>query len=265
MNGNMRNTTVGRIALTGALRGSALITEENGGTRVVLSVRGDIAGASLFTAGEGGIRRTELEASEAFVRQTGVCAAVLAKKGRLLTGGFTGDCAGEKARILSEIRIRAAEYAEGENGMRSVRPEKTKDAPKRGPSGRAGKGADKKPEASSLRPAAGSPVTLGILERAEALFSLLRTAEEAAAPGKEKEPEPRADEGWRTVPNPFPRTFPGSVWREKPEDHRLFGETERGGKRVKLIAVPLGRRGRIPPNAVTARDGRRYVIGESAD
>ena len=104
---NMCNIRISRIALAGAFRGSALLTERDGKTETELFVRGLPDGAELYTVGNRGTIKTL--ASEKTVPQTDVCAVVLTSGGRVIASGFTGECRENRQRLLDEIRIRASE------------------------------------------------------------------------------------------------------------------------------------------------------------
>ena len=247
---------VKRISLSGRLRGSAVIREENGISTVTLSVRGMGQGMSLYTVGTKGTIRVPADKRELSVPQDGICAAVLTENGRLLTGGFTGECAMNRTRLLDEIRIRAA--SESASGIKKVRkkPEKANEETIR----------------EVKRTVPRSEVTGSILERAERLFSVLDALNASAAsgfPSKEKEsPEPvpaeemKGEPGLIPVPNPFPRTFPNSVWKRRDGDHRLFGEQKVSGSLRRFIAVPIDPRTKAPRGAklVIARDGERWMV-----
>lgn len=232
----MENGIVRRISLKGSLRGSALLREYGSKTTVELSVRGALDGARLFTVGDGRIVMTPVSSNRLTVEQIGVCAAVIARNGSLLSGGFTGDCAKDRKRLLDEIRIRSAETA----------PPAAGEAPP----------PEKKPEAKPR-----AAVTGNILERAQRLFSMLEGLE-----AMERETAPSSDEksGFTVVPNPFPKTFPGSVWRKKEGDMRLFGTVPIGGTVREYVAVPIDLKGgtaRIRnARPIIGRDGRRFLV-----
>ncbi len=234
----MENGIVRRISLSGSLRGSALLRESGDETEIELTVRGLKKGASLFTAADGRIAATPVTGEKLRIRQTGICAAVLAENGRLLSGGFTGSCAADRKKLLDEIRIRSAE---------SVRPAE-KDVPP-----------EKKPAAKPR-----AAVTGNILERAQRLFSMLG---ELGAAAEKPLPEASAESGFTGIPNPFPKTFPGSVWQRKDGDARLFGTVTADGRQRRYVAVPIDlREGRarfrgIRP--VIGRDGKRYLVEQT--
>ena len=103
---------------------------------------------------------------------------------------------------------------------------------------------------SSAAPAKqpGHPVTERILEQARKLFG------PAEKPKQTNEPE--------AVPNPFPRTFPNSVWEKRPGEETLYGSVTIGGRKRKAAAYPLDLRqgGAVAGRFVRARDGRAYRI-----
>ena len=248
-----------RISLTGRLRGSAVIREENGLAKVALSVRGMGAGMSLYTVGAEGIVRTPVAADskELIVPQDGICAAVLTGKGRLVTGGFTGECALNRTRLLDEIRIRAA--SENDPNSKNVQKITKKEA--------------EKPVRPVKRTVPRSEVTGSILERAERLFSVLDALNASTVngfPPKEKETPELASEKEPeepelvSVPNPFPRTFPNSVWKRREGDHRLFGEQIVPSTSREFIAIPVDPRAKAPRGAklIIAKDGGRWMIEE---
>lgn len=235
----MEKSVKRRIMLTGRLKGSALITETGGASAVALSLRGIPDGSVLFSFAKGGIRKTPLTGGTAEIEGTGVCALVLMKDGRKLAEGFSGECAGKRSRILEEIGIMAA----GE----TVKPAQPKPEV-----AQTEKNPDKPEKKGALKP--DSAVTEGILMKAQALFSALNSA---SAPAASPEPE------GTVIPNPFPRTLPGSKWRVKEGDHRLFGERTVNGETKRFIAVPLDmrRRGALSTaRAVVSKDGRRFLI-----
>ena len=219
------------MTLTGRLRGSAALIEAEGETRIKLSVRGLRTGMSLFTVSGGRILRTAVTGSELSVKQTGVCAAVLSEHGRLVSGGFTGECGANRDKLLDEIRIRAAEP---EAPLKKAPDKKEPDKPR-------------------------AAVTESIIDRAQRLFSML---EELSSPAERPKADPRPE--LTPVPNPFPKTFPNSVWRMREGDRRLFGEVISGGDAKNYIAVPIDVRGRSsrPGNLrpIVGRDGRRYLV-----
>ena len=230
----MESVIVRRIALTGALRGSAVLTERGGKTDIEISLRGLKSGASLFTVAGGSIEATPVSGEKLTVPQTGICAAVIAENGRLITGGFTGGCAKDRKKLLDEIRIRSAESA--------ARPAQEAPPPA------------KKPEAKHR-----SPVTGNILETARGLFSMLEGLEAIAG----KSAAPPEETGSTEVPNPFPRTFPNSTWRKKDGDNRLFGSVVKDGRVRSFVAVPVDLRfgnGRVRgARTIIVSDGRRYI------
>lgn len=224
------------MTLNGSVRGSAVVSCSDEGAAVTLSVRGLPAETSLFYAWDGGVGRTDITGETILIPETDVCALALVKDGRIVAAGFSGECAANRGRILDAIRITAAEE-----------PEKKPEPPK-------------KPSAVSpakKAPRAGTPtaaVTEGILRRAELLFSALGN----------NAPVPMPEEvGGTPVPNPFPRSFPGTEWRKKDGDHRLFGEKNVGGVKKSYIAVPVDMkragalsRGRV----IVSKDGRRFLV-----
>lgn len=255
----MENSRVRRIALSGAAAGSAILRENGDKTRVRLSVRGGTEGMVLYTAGRGGVVGTPVSGDEITVPGTGICAAVLTRDGRLVAGGFSGDCAKDRNRLLSEIRIRAAGDAAEKPKAKEPKP-----ASETLPSVQERKPKKQNETRTAYRPSAA--VTGSIIERAEALFGFLEelTGESASAVPKEKTEE---ETGFRQIPNPFPRTYPNSVWRMREGDLRLFGELRGRGAGRRLIAVPADiRRGpnRAAPRLVTAKNGRKYLVGEAA-
>lgn len=220
----MGGTTVRRITLSGGLRGSAVLTESEGKTAVTLSVRGLSDGMKLFTYGEGALMETAVKGTKLTLPQAGICAAVLTANGRIVSGGFNGVCAESRKRITGEVMIRAAEQNE----------ETGKQIPSSAPA---------------------SSVTEDILERARRLFP---REEAPAVNGETAKPSENAAK-MREVPNPFPRTFPGSVWKKAENDHRLFGAALVNGVTKSYIAVPVGR-GSFGARTVTGKDGRRYLV-----
>lgn len=231
----MENGVIKRISLSGSIRGSALLREYGGETRVELAVRGLKDGAELYTLAGGRISVVPVSGPALAVRQTGICAAVLAKGGRIIAAGFTKECAADRKRLLDEIRIRSAESAD--------RSKKEAPRPENKPASR--------PKAF---------VTGNILERARRLFSLIGDLEAAnEKPAPEKPPEP----GFETVPNPFPKTFPNSVWQRRDGDARLFGSVTVNGRTRRYVAVPIDTRGghaRVRgAHPIIGRDGRRYL------
>ncbi len=230
--------------LTGRLKGSALISQIGGVSSVALSLRGLPAGASLYSAGDGGIKRTPLLGNAVSLKESGICALVVVKDGRTLSEGFSGECGSRRTRILAEIRIMAA--GEEETAPPEMEPEKPPEKPR-------GKAPEKPRKAAQPKP--GAAVTEGILRQAERLFSALNAVNSAPAQNKEEDGMP--------ISNPFPRTFPGSVWRVKEGDHRLFGEKEANGVKKLFIAVPVDVRTRgvlLKGRVVVSKDGRRYLV-----
>ena len=255
----MGANTVKRIALDGALRGSAVLSEREGSTLVKLSLRSVPKGACVFTVGGGGIVCTEPAAESFTVPQTGICAAAVAANGAVISSGFAGSCVKNRAKLMGEIRIRAAEKP-GANTPKEAAKER-------------GAGSNTQAERAEKprgRKAGGwdSPVTRDILKQAEMLFSALSASREAPsekpAPQREADKEEPAspapselDQGdFLPVSNPFPKTFPGSVWRKRPGSEVLEGEAVIRGRRIRAAAYPVSFRGR---NAAFSGQGRRLV------
>ena len=251
----MNGSQVKRIALSGRLRGGAVLREECGGeTLVELSLRGVPAGAALFTVGEGGILRTELGGARVKVGQSGICAAAVAFRGAVIASGFAGSCLKDRSRLMDELRIRAAQ--EEKTG---TPPVKLPETPSEG---------TKPKSAPAPEARAPSAVTQGILLQAERLFGALSRAgmgpgvgpggaepPAALAPTPNEQPEPDRE----PVRNPFPKTFPGSSWSRRPGEEVLEGEVYVRGKRRRAFAFPGEIRGR---SLSFGGQGRKMVSSE---
>ena len=252
------NVSIKRIPLSGAAAGSAVITERNGKSFVSLSVQSLPRTASVFCAGASGITRAGLVNSSAEVGDTSVCAVAVCDGARLILYGFTGECRKNRGRLLSEIRIRAAQK-ELKSG-RDSEEHADKDA---------ASPPSKTPAPNNAPNVKRAAATEEILKQAEKLFSVLygingspdetRGASINNEAHSDKPSPASGQDGLTVIKNPFPRTYPNAVWQKKPGDGRLFGSLP-SGKR--LIAVPSGGRVGIKNavRTVISSDGRRYLI-----
>lgn len=255
----MANEIITRIMLSGTQRGGALLKESGGITNVSLKLQGDLHGLSVFTVGSNGILRTESYDGTLDIPQTGICAMALAKEGKLIASGFTGACRQNRAGILDEIRIRAAEYSA--KGATERMPEHDAETN--------GNARPKLPPTPSVKHT--SDVTEGILAQARMLFNMLGGTEAGIEASEDKATEDIAAEkkpadDYKNVENPFPKTFPGSSWKQKSGEEELVGRVFISGRERTVIAVPVnmrdGRtrtyenRGRI----IVSKSGFRYFI-----
>lgn len=290
----MERDSVKRIALTGELPGAAFIRRRAGKqvTEIRFSLRGRTDGLTLFYLGEGGVRQTRLprEGAPVVTLEGGAEPIALTRGGRIVSACPKGRGG---ARLMDEIRIRAAcmereEASKNGNGGDPIKtaPEKPGEKIPEKAAGKAPeKAAEKAPEkaAGKADPFVGArtnpirprnmrdpaKVTLGILEQAERLFGMLEGAGIIKEEPREKERETKEEEGLFRVPNPFPRTYPDSVWKKREGEPALYGSILREGGLAELVAFPA-MRGRpakalgkaVFPRPIAARDGRRYWVFE---
>ena len=251
----MSGERVKRIALQGELRGSALLRESGEKTQVELNVRGLKDGMRLLAYGKSGLAGAVIGGSNAELPAVGVCALAIESGGRTVLSGFSGECAGDRKRILARLKV----FASQQSGSAAAVKQPVKKAPEK----EAQRQEETKPRAEKSVQRHGffpsADITRGILEAARMLFG----------PSPETGPVLKSDsepETFTPVPNPFPRTFPGSVWRKKQGDMRLYGELEKNGQILRLVAVPAGAaKGQKHPNltrAVISNDGVRYFVGK---
>ena len=226
---------VKRMALSGSVRGSVIISETDGGARVSLHpARGARSpeGLWLITLGERGAKRVPLSGAETEAGQGGVYALGLAEKGRLVSFGMSAYSGGRE-RALERLRLEAACSAHAAAGD-PFREKRTAPKP-------------------------GAPVTQSILEQARRLFAAASAAGEKA-PGKAP---PERDEGgeWERIPNPFPRTYPGAQWARRPGEQRLTGRFGGAGGELKLTALPAQKSGgRYGGRTLISKDGRKFTV-----
>ena len=242
----------------GRLRGSAAIEPNGGGALITLSLRGLPAGAVLFAVGEKGITRHELDGPKLAVDDRGVCGAAVAVNGRIVSAGFTGSCFEDRARLMDELRIRAAGSAPVSEKPRSeaAREPTPQTEPAQGAQGAQSVQSGQ----SGRKPPVKAPVTESILRQAEMLFGALR----GQAPGNAETP-PEEPEPPELIPNPFPKTFPGSRWRRAEGGQTLTGEIIIRGQKREAAAVPMDMRGggarfRMNGRYVVSAEGRRYLV-----
>ncbi|MCR5808745.1 MAG: hypothetical protein K6G56_04210 [Clostridiales bacterium] len=262
----METYRIGRMILKGELMGSASLSENAEGTLVSLSVRGNAAGAVLYTAGEGGVRRTELsDPRRALVLQRGITVIALSRGGRIISRGSAGRGMDrrETSRLMDEISIRAA----SEEAM----PAKPAPEPKRAETQAAKPQGEKQPPARPPERRNMAEVTNRILEQAEWLFGMLDGMRGGTEPPPAAEPaEQKEEQTACAIRNPFPRTFPDSVWKTRGGEV-LSGRQLKNGRLTELVAVPVTRGSVKPrpaagftplPRPVMAGDGRRYWLFE---
>ena len=234
----MNDSVLTRITLSGSLRGSARLVETAGKTRVTLSVPAAPEGLYIIACGEGGCRRAELAGNGAELPMGGVCALALCRGGRVLAKGFAGSCQRMRPGIESELRIMAAQ---GADTLPAPRAHTEKRTPPQAPApGRAAQ---------------------SIIEQARRLFSAL---DPPGAPPAEAPREEPAEE-LEYVHDPFPRTFPHSVWRKRPGEETLYGELVIRGVRRRAAAVPADMKAgegvsRIRGSILRDKNGRAYRI-----
>lgn len=246
------------IAMEGERRGSASVTPTENGAAVKLNLRGGTEGLRLYISDGRGVSAYPLTEDAVSIRHTSVCAAVLVGNGRIVSAGFTGACARDKRRILDEILIREAGTAAREKPkeIQKAPPEKEPAPAKREPA---------PAKKQTARPAPfSSAITEEILKKAELLFGMLAGERQETVKAPPPCPEPAPSE---RVPNPFPKTYPGSEWHRRQGEAGLFGSFRRSGGTRELYAVPVdlpGRNACTRPGTriVIARDGRRYLVTE---
>ena len=193
----MSSDKLKRMVLSGGIQGSAILRERDGCTRVSIALMGARSQMTLAAYGGSGVTLTEFEGSAAEIPQEGVCAMALLSGSRVVSSGFTGECREHRTRILDEIRIRAAERT-----RRPQPPKKPAESPKK----------QEPTEKNPSEAGHSATVTQTILEQARRLFGALDgNARQGAAPKREIQ----EDDGFENIANPFPRTFPGSVWKRK--------------------------------------------------
>ncbi len=281
---------VRRLALTGRVRGSAVIGESRGVTRAEIGLQGGRGRFTVIAAGKSGLETAELVKGRAEFRMEGVCALALAQEGRLAAVGFAGPCNADRETLIARMRLAASEAYEMEARVRSVpSEEKRAEAAARSAGHAPGAMGDREPQRGRAANGAegenagnASPVTPGILEQARRLFGMLypaygrgdggaapvnmpREANGADGAGRMVSPrdatEPAKESGgMRRVSNPFPGSFPGWEWFEA-EGGVLEGRRGTGGG-PGAAAYPLAKNGRIRGRGrmITARDGRRYYV-----
>lgn len=243
----MGNEKVTRITLTGSLRGSLILREAEDGTEVRLSLSGRKDGLVLLTLGEGGVTAVKLTGSTARAGQRGIRAAALASKGRLYAVGFS---AGVSNRDLAVQRLRLA-AAETE----AQPPRGTADQKETG-----GALPNRRQPDAEAPPRVPAAATEEILRRARALFGALTEGAERETYGDPETPDEEP------IPNPFPRTFPNSVWTRRPGERRLKGRALVRGVPRELTALPAARDREAGPRAkgrlLISKEGARYLVFE---
>lgn len=191
---------VRRLALTGRVRGSAVIGESRGVTRAEIGLQGGRGRFTVIAAGKSGLETAELVKGRAEFRMEGVCALALAQEGRLAAVGFAGPCNADRETLIARMRLAASEAYETEARVRSVpSEEKRAEAAARSAGHAPGAMGDREPQRGRAANGAGtenaavrepqrgraangaetenagnaSPVTPGILEQARRLFGML--------------------------------------------------------------------------------------------
>ena len=240
-----------RMALSGIIRGSAALREQDGRTHVSLSLMGAAGELMLAAYGNGGVTLSSPSGGTAELPQTGVCAMALFSGGSMVSRGFTGECREPRTRILGEIRIRAAEeYARLKTP--SVTARQSPDPPAHAPA----------PAGTIRANSPSSAAAAAILEQARRLFGALDGMTKANGEGGRAQEQ--GEEELERIENPFPRTFPGSAWKKRPGQERLYGEVRVNGRLMHAEALPADLKDRRSRSAGTrvliSKDGRRYRI-----
>lgn len=273
--------SVKRIALSGVIRGGALLKEKEGATEAEFALRGLPAGAYAIAYGLGGLVSAPISGGRALIPATGVCALGVAIEGRLVSRGFTGSCAERPDKLLPLMRLRAAELSPPppEKTLSGpALPERPPVPPAPAPRGPASPAAA---QALPAPPDANADITREILSRARMLFGGLfpppaagpAPQPRAQKPAPEPAPQPRPEKGagesapqnapQKPSPDPFPKAFPGAEWHE--ENGVLRAQVRLNGRDRTVIAMPLGpRSGPMRPmpkgRVLVSSDGRRYLV-----
>ena len=104
MNGDLYK----RITLSGSMPGFVRVRESGSGARLELSIEGLKAGMGVYAVSADSVRRTEYRGEDVITARKGVKAVAVESGGRIVSVGFSGGTGAEKARLLDELRIRAA-------------------------------------------------------------------------------------------------------------------------------------------------------------
>ena len=274
----MERESVKRMTLTGELPGVAVITERASfpETEIRLRLRKKPSGLILLSGGEGRVVWTNVpEDGTPVVLPRGKTELLaLAKDGRIAAAGSFGRI---PSRLMDEIRIIASglimdglkDGKPSSDGERE-KPEKKEPAPKDGETPAPAPKAISRGRAPMGPPLARA--TRGILEQAERLFGMLDSMMGSDIPENraKRDDSPRSEpEKTTPVRNPFPRTFPDSVWKRRDGEGTLYGSVLKNGRVTELVAVPVPRGSARPERAmgftpmkrpVRAMDGANYWV-----
>ena len=239
----MGNEIITRIALTGDTRGAALLKESEGGTELTVKLKSPLSGALVYAYGANELISAPLDGESLFIKLKGVCAVAVVTGGRIAAAGFLPSCKKNRARLLDEIRIRSAEQLQKKTER--IGQAKQPAIP--------GKKSAQTADASSR-----AQITEEILEKARYLFGALNNDAKKTENEKKEEHEP--------LDNPFPKTFPNSIWRENAGGTKLIGVIKSAVGELYAEAVPIdlkngrARIGRSYGRVIPAKDGRRYLV-----
>ena len=251
-----------RITLSGSMPGFVRVRESGTGARLELSVEGLAEGMGVYTVSTDSVRRTEYSGPGIITAGSGVTAVALESGGRIVSAGFSGGSRAERARILDELRIRAAGERETSinRAKAEERPKPVREIPVPEPHVNASPVNVSPVNASpvNVSPANDPPapsraeITDRILKQAERLFASIGAEE-----GPEDAPTP--------IKNPFPKAYPNSEWQVLPGDERLYGTAVINGRKVSLTALPAEAKAKNAARpyrsaVLISTEGKRYFI-----